>query len=445
MTKSIEDQVAEMLADIQAQHQDQLEEDTEPVHVFFVRESELQVAMLDAASVEAAPVEPATPQPATPQIKKPANRRYTVLSFGIFTICVLISMLLFLIFIVPTIFIPVATVTITPTTKTLSTTATIQVHGRPLPILTLSQSATIPATGHRHQSARAGAGTVTFYNGLFTSQTVAAGTILTGQDGVQIITDQAATIPAGNPPIYGQATVSAHALNTGASGNILAYDINTACCATSVLAKNTAAFTGGQRVRDFIIVTKHDLEAAEAVIKSTLDTSERAALNAQVNEGEELITPACSPTTTSNHRIGEEAKDVTVTVSETCSSIAYVAHDVYQDTTQLIQMDATKRLGANYSLMGGLQVSIKRATIADQARGLATLTIQADATFVYQITPGIQHQLIKLIAGKPKQQALALLLQSPGIAGAQISVKGGNRTLPSDPGRTTIIVVYRSA
>ena len=55
-------------------------------------------------------------------------------------------------------------------------------------------------------------------------------------------TGQDATIPAGNPPSYGQVTVAAHAIQSGSRGNIAAYDINEACCALSVLAKNTEPF-----------------------------------------------------------------------------------------------------------------------------------------------------------------------------------------------------------
>src|SRR5215469_10617129 len=40
------------------------------------------------------------------------------------------------------------------------------------------------------------------------SQTVAAGTVLTGNDGVVIVTDVPAVIPAGNPPAFGITTVS---------------------------------------------------------------------------------------------------------------------------------------------------------------------------------------------------------------------------------------------
>jgi hypothetical protein len=71
--------------------------------------------------------------------------------------------------------------------------------------------------------------------------------------------------------------------------------------------------------------------------------------------------------------------------------------------------------------------------------------VQVTGTWVYQITPAMQQHLLRLIAGKTKQQASASLLQIPGIAGVQISAEGGNRTLPEDPRRIHIIVVYLSA
>ncbi len=113
---------------------------------------------------------------------------------------------------------PTATVTIIPIERSMTATTAIQVYGRQLPALTLSQSINVPATGTMHQNATRASGTITFYNGLLTSQTIAAGTILTGSDGVQIETDQPATIPAADPPVEGQITVSAHAVSVGASG-----------------------------------------------------------------------------------------------------------------------------------------------------------------------------------------------------------------------------------
>jgi hypothetical protein len=339
-------------------------------------------------------------------------------------------------------FIPMATVTILPVERSITTTAAIQVQGRRLPALTLSQSQTILATGKRHQDATEAHGTITFYNGLFTSQTIAAGSVLTGNDGVQVVTDQRAIIPAANPPYIGQVTVRAHAQNEGMGGNIQAGDINQVCCVTGVKAVNTIPFTGGAAARDYLVVTTSDLTSAEAAIKPTLLKSERAAFDAQAITGENLTPPLCFKKVLADHRRGEEAKEVTVTVSDTCSSIAYAAYDVYQDATQIETLEAVKRLGTGYSLRGDTKVTIIHATITNQARGIATLAVTLDATYVYQLSPGEKQQLLRLVAGKPKQQAISLLLTQSGIQGVQITVKDGNQMLPQDPGGITIRIQY---
>ncbi len=339
-------------------------------------------------------------------------------------------------------FTPTATITIIPIERTITATTATQVQARALAPLTLSQSATVPATGKRQQAATRAAGTITFYNGLLTSQTVAAGTILTGSDGIHFITEQSTTIPAANPPLEGQVTVSAHAITTGASGNIPAYDINQACCATSVLAKNTTAFTGGRNARAYSVVTKSDLANAQAVIQATLTKSEQAALTTQLNSGEALITPPCKPGVSSNHKPGDEATRVTVTVSDTCGGISYAAHDVNANATQMITAEAAERLGTGYSLIGDIQITIVQATVPSSHQGGAHIIVQVTGTWAYQITPRIQEQLAALIAGKTKQQAERTLLHVPGIARVQITLRGGNQTLPQDAKAIRILVQY---
>lgn len=182
--------------------------------------------------------------------------------FGLLLVLSCIAFQVYLLFHPPT-----TTVTIIPTSQTVTLSGTLQV-GRLLSPLTLSQSQTVPTTGKGHQDARQATGTLALYNDPFTRQTVAPGTIFTGSDGVQVITDQSATIPVGNPPTYGQTTVSAHAIAPGRRGNIPAYDIDQRCCANAVLVKNTTPFQGGQDERDFPTVTTHDINAAALALNT---------------------------------------------------------------------------------------------------------------------------------------------------------------------------------
>ncbi len=228
---------------------------------------------------------------------------------------------------------PTVTIFILPKTWTLATTASVQVQGRMLPALTLSQSQTVPATGHGHQEARRARGYVTFYNGSLTEATVPAGTEVTGSEGIRVVTDQSAFIPPASPPSEGQVTVLAHAFVTGTQGNIQAGDIAVAL-SNDVLAKNLAPFRGGQDERYFTIVSKRDIASAANQLATSLAKIEREALHAQLVDGEGY-TPLCADLKTNpDHQIGDEATTVNVTVSETCSAIAYNEHTLHTVVAQ---------------------------------------------------------------------------------------------------------------
>ncbi len=337
---------------------------------------------------------------------------------------------------------PSATITIIPVSRDLSITAAIQVRSKVLPALTLSQSQTTQATGKRHQDATQAHGAITFYNGQFRSQTIAAGTILTGVDGVAVITDQPARIPAGNPPSYGQVFVTAHAMHSGAQGNIQAYDIRQACCTTSVLAKNTEAFRGGADAKDVTLVTQGDIQRIATSLTATLTTSEQAALQAQLIPGEGLSILPCSNVLHSDHLIGDQARQVTVALSQTCTAVVYSTAFLQDKATRLLTQAAAQQLGTAYRLMGTMQVSILHPTRIDHRRGLATIAVRVDAAYAYHLSQSEAHHLAILIAGKSKTQAQHILLAEPGIQGVTIQA-ANTTTLPTDPMRMRFLFFYR--
>ena len=313
------------------------------------------------------------------------------------------------------------TVTLVAKSQRVALQGTLQL-GRALNPITVSQSQSIPTTGHGHQNARAATGFITFYSGQFNQVTIPAGTVLTSSSGVQVVTDQDAVIPAANlnPPEFGQVTVSAHVTNPGSQGNIAAYDINQTCCATSVLVKNTAPFQGGQDERNFQTVAKSDIDQAAAPMKATLAQSINGALQGQVKQGEQLQTLPCSPTVTSDHQVGEEATQVKVTTSATCSGIAYNGQELTSKVTQLLTTQAATKLGSAYSLLGNVQVTVTGATRAKQVM----LSFSSVSTWVYGISSQQQHHIGVIIAGKNTQQALRLLNRLPGIENASLQFSG---------------------
>jgi hypothetical protein len=380
-------------------------------------------------TVDVAPDEQEAPAP-----RPPRPYPLLVVATGVVCLAVLLAHLF-----LPAFLAPPTTVTITPLSRVLVTVTTRSLQGRLLGPLTLAQTATAPATGHRHQGARRARGAITFFNGLLTAQTIAARTVLTGSSGVQVVTDRAALIPAGNPPVYGEVTVPAHALLPGPQGNLRAGAIHQACCAPSVVAENLAALTGGQDARNDTVVTRADLDTAAATLKASLNTAEHGALAAQVNGDEALVSPPCQTRITRNHHAGDAATSLQVTVTATCRSLASPRNAVEEAAQQALAQQATHELERGYTLLGTVQVTILQSTITDQARGMATVQVQAEATYTYQLSQQEVRYIRHLIAGTSRREATSDLLHLPGIQSATVSAA----MLPSDPDAIQIVIVYQ--
>ncbi len=355
---------------------------------------------------------------------------------------------------------PTASVTIIPAQTTITTTITLttttgfpnparlQTPGRILPSLTLEQARTVPTTGTGHQAASPGHGTITFYNGFPATQTVAAGTVLTGADGVQVVTDRDAIIPAAKlatPPIDGQVTVAAHAVHVGPVGNIGAHNINGPCCREYILAQNTTAFTGGQDARSYFMVTLQDIDVAASSLKSFLAQSVQAALGYQLTPAEALVTPVpCVPTVTSTHRAGEEATQVTVTVDEVCTGEAYDRSALHAQVVRLLAQQAKDQLGLGYVQSGEVQATIQQVSLVNAKQGTVALRVKGMGVWVYRFSDEQVQNMARTIAGESKQQATNTLLHILGVSQVAITLSGdGSTSLPADPGKIRLLVLYR--
>ncbi|QBD82249.1 hypothetical protein EPA93_42235 [Ktedonosporobacter rubrisoli] len=335
---------------------------------------------------------------------------------------------------------PAATVTLIPASQELMLTTTLDittekadartsVPGRLLPAVTMSQFQTIRATGVAHQQAQASHGTITFYNAAPAQQVIPAGTLLTGADGVQVVTDESALVPPVSYPTLGQARVSAHAVTTGSGGNIKAGDIYGPCCRLNISAVNSA-FSGGQNERSYPIVTHQDIERAATMLQTRLQQSMQAALQTQVDVTETLITPlSCHSGISSDHQGGEEAKEAHITVSETCSGIAYTTASVLHLIQQRMQQQAEKQLGKGYTSAAMLHTRIAGVSRVNET--LTRLQVGATDTWAYQFTQADQEHIKQLIVGERKQDATNRLLHIPGIQSVSLEVKNSS-TLPTD-------------
>lgn len=199
-------------------------------------------------------------------------------------------------------------------------TFTITVAGFRLVPVSVSSKTTVMATGKGYISAQTASGSITFYNGLTYTQVVPTGTRLTGTDGISVVTDGQAIIPPAaetTPPTYGQITVLAHAVLAGTAGNIHAGDINAPCCATSIIAQNRYAFTGGADAREYTYVTHADITHATNTLVPTLQSQALSHLPTP------QFAPHCSTKTHSVPSVGAETTSALLTLTETCRADSY--------------------------------------------------------------------------------------------------------------------------
>ncbi len=389
----------------------------------------------------------------------PRHQRLFLVGLGSGLFLYLLALVLVAVFVAPVVTLA-ATVTLVPASKTLSTSLTVtalatgtpeqarkQVAARFLVVSSPTQSQTAPTTGTGHAPAQGGEGTVTLYNAAPYSQTVVAGTLLTGADGVEIVTDAPAVIPAGNPPIEGEVTVPAHATAIGPQGNIAPLDLNGLCCMAGISVKNTTAFHDGQDAYDYPMVTQADIDQAAGSLLAALTPATQVRLQAEVHLNERLAGPVgCQPAITPDHPVGSDAPQVTVNVSVICHAQVYDHEAVVRLVTTTLMHEATTTLGTGYALQGPISTTITQAGAPPHAKpGTLTLLVTGQGAWVYQVRRAEQARLTRLIVGLSRQAAVQVLQQQEAghLAGIHIQITGlwtnGNR-LPADPARIHLLV-----
>lgn len=423
--------------------------DPETLHVFVVREGVLSAffpPVVESTLSGSSPRSSFSSGPSPPAARlirtgRLWDRGGTIL--GILTLILLLAGIVALIWslLMPQ---PEVLVRLIPRTWNVSLLRTIppgtpHIPARVLAPVTVAQRLTVAATGTGHAPATSARGQITFYNGAFETQAVAAGTTLVGQDGVVIVTDTAALIPAArptNPPTYGQASVAAHAAVAGVAGNIAAFDISQTCCATGVLAKNMTAFSGGEPARTFRVVAQADIDRTTRQLVPSVQGVVQVQLRAALKSGEQLALLPCRPRATANANVGQAASVVTVTVTATCQSIAYRQAALQAQALWWLEQEAESRAKMAVQPAGVARVRLSSVALVN---GRAALTVAASGQFlpVWSVRQ-LQH-MTRAIAGKPVAWATRWLLAQPGVSKVQIT--GTSRTtLPQNPASIHLLV-----
>ena len=138
-----------------------------------------------------------------------------------------------------------------------------------LPPLTFSATKQITPTGVKTYPATTAHGNLTITNGSVVSQELPQGLIFTSKEGGEVETDTSVFVPAGSAAGFGDASVSAHTVMSGAKANLSPLSID-AVYGTSLYIRNLEPFTGGEDSYSVKVITTQDRQTALSSARSVL-------------------------------------------------------------------------------------------------------------------------------------------------------------------------------
>jgi hypothetical protein len=367
-----------------------------------------------------------------PFYKRPIPRRWAIVLCSCFLLVSTLVATVLMLFFTAT-----ATITITLVKKPVSFQQTFPIPStHTFPTITKTLSQTAKATGSGHQDATYAHGFVTFFNALPSPQEVTQGQLLIGTDGIHIITDADAFIPAGTLSVNGQITVPAHVTTLGSGGNIHAGDFSGACCRDYVFARNSQ-FSGGQDARDFSTVSQHDVDNLVTSLSSQIDEHLSEDFTKQLLPTETMTPPICSQDVIATPIVGQEATTVTVSITKTCSEASYNRKTFTDHVNAYFSQFVAMQFGTSYIPVGDPQVRILTNSVKEHTVKISALV---NGTMIYHFRKQDMDTFKRLVAGKSKEQAGRIMLKWHDMQLTGIQLQFNQDSLPSDPARITVKV-----
>ncbi|HWS83145.1 MAG TPA: hypothetical protein VN207_02690, partial [Ktedonobacteraceae bacterium] len=135
--------------------------------------------------------------------------------------------------------------------------------------------------------------------------------------------------------------------------------------------------------------------------------------------------------------VGEEAQEVTVTLTKNCSADSYSQADfVNQVQKQFKQIVGTK-FGSLYIPVGNPQVNILTTSVKENTVKISAFV---NGTMIYHFRKADMDKIKRLVAGKSKEQVGQIILKCQGIRMVGIELQYNQGSLPSDPERIKVRV-----
>lgn len=332
-----------------------------------------------------------------------------------------------------TLFGPKATVTLTPGVQPeqadyrLTAVTSIpdlnsnQIPAHPLSASSLTQ--TVSGGVSTSQPSTPATGVLTFVNTTTSPQTIQSGTVI-GKDGVAVSFTGPFTVGVSQETT----TRTGTAVNPGSGGNIDAFDIDTPCCGIDgIIVKNETPFSGGKEAVPGIVQQSDVDQAAQTSIKALTPNAQENLMRMAIKSTERVANgpQQCQPHTSVNPLVGQRAITITLTVSVTCSELVYDAQAAQTLASSLLikRVHDDPKLGNAYTLQGLIAFLVQRSAVTSAGQQ-AELDVQVRGLWVHTLSPALQNQFARQIAGKKEAEAKKILLRYAWIHDVHFSSPG---------------------
>ncbi|PIU03270.1 hypothetical protein COT44_04345 [Candidatus Shapirobacteria bacterium CG08_land_8_20_14_0_20_39_18] len=303
---------------------------------------------------------------------------------------------------------------------------------------------TITTTGQKTVGDKA-KGEVTVYNRTESPKTFPSGTVVVGPGGLKFSLDREVSVASKTADLvsgvdkWGESKVTVTAIDIGAQYNLAPQSqFSFKDFSNSLyLAKNDLVFGGGTS-RQVMAVADKDQQDLQKNLTDELLAKAGDSLNAKVGNGLTIVKESFinSPVSINfNHKIGDEAQDLTLKLTIKVSAMFYKQDDLYP----LLLQALADSIPAGYeSKKEDLKSEFQLVKKNDD--GSITFNDKVTSNLIPKIDI---TQLVKTIEGKSKIQAMDLLKSNvPGFTSVQITIKpsflAAFQRISSQPGRINL-------
>jgi hypothetical protein len=161
----------------------------------------------------------------------------------------------------------------------------------------------------------------------------------------------------------------------------------------------------------------------------------------EVPARDSLISPIpCTTSSQSNHRVGDEATNLSVTVTQNCTIASYSPQAFNKRLMTEFSQSILHQFGIGYTLLGS---PTSHVTDTEIQPGQIEFQVAAMALYGLDFSASKTNQLSEQIAGKSRQATVNILKRETGVDKITLDLPNDMNSLPTDTTKIHFIVIYQ--